>query len=482
MKFLQNTKAQYTLSFMLGLTLVFGFSPFNLWPLGLVLPALLFCLVENKTPKQAFALGFLFGTGEFGFGISWIYVSLAHYGNGIFLAGLITLAFILILALFPALQMALIQQPYFTKRTRPIRLLFIYPALWLIFELLRSTLFTGFPWLLLGYTQTFTPLAGFAKVFSVFGVSFITVLLSGLLLLIWPKSRKKLLYSKIPVRQAFYSMLIALIFIIGGILRNHQFTHPVGNPIQVALIQGNISEDEKWQPDAIGKILTAYANLIGPNLNHGLIILPENAFPIFPEQILNFINVLDENARLFKSAVVFGIPVDDPATGRYFNGAIALGDANGMYLKQHLVPLGEYLPYSGITAPLFSALNIPMSDFSKGSNRQPPMLIHGLPVRIFICYESAYPFLFRQAKDSAYIITLTDDAWFGHSLGPYQHEEIEVMRAIETGRPILRSTNTGITSIIDQNGKIIAKAPMFQVFTLTGQIQAVTGETPWLRM
>jgi len=512
---LKNLKINWhiSLAFVFGVILVFGFSPFRIWPLGLIVPAALFLLFYRKSPKQAFWIGFAFGMGEFGFGTSWVYVSLAHYGNGVVLAALITLLFTLLLALFPALQCWLTQKlfslDYFAQNTskrggmerRPSDMrnemsmmevlhdlpkvrcsyrinkwqcLLVYPLLWLGFELIRSTLFTGFPWLLLGYTQTFSWLAGYAKLGSVFLVSWVTVFLSILILLCF----KEKLWGKI------ISLFFIVAIVVGGwALRQHQFTHPLTEkPVQVALVQGNISENEKWQPGALPEILKTYADLTGPVLNTSLIVWPENSIPALPQDVMGFIDSLDNSTKALGSAVVFGIPIENTINKTYFNGALAMGDAKGMYLKQHLVPFGEYLPLPELFGPVFNLFHIPMSNFSPGPDHPYPLHIHGLSVRVFICYESAYPFLFRQAADAAYVITMSDDAWFGRSLGPYQHEEMEVMRAIETGRPILRATNTGVTSIIDQNGRVLKKAPMFTAFVLKGSIEPVTGETPWLRM
>ncbi len=466
MKYLNNG---YFFSFVLGLLLVLAFSPFNIWILGLIIPGLLFLLIQQQKPRHAFWSGFCFGLGEFGFGTSWIIVSLIHYGNGIFMAGVVTLLFTLILALFPAIQLWVLQR-FFAKQHRAVKLFIVYPLLWGAFELLRGWIFTGFPWLLIGYTQTFTALAGFAKLGSVFLVSYLTVLISGL---IFYSIKRKILLR---------ILIIILFFVVGNQLRHHEYTHPIGSPLQVALVQGDISENLKWQTGSVPKILDIYATLTGPILKTPLIIWPENAITDVPQHVLNFIGALDDNATLFKSAIVFGIPLYDPYNALYYNGAMVVGDGQGVYLKQHLIPFGEYLPYPKVFEPLFSSFDIPMSSFSKGPTPQSPLTIHGLPVRMFICYESAYPFLFRQARDSAYIITLSDDAWFGDSLGPYQHEEMEVMRAIEVGRPILRVTNTGITSIINENGVVLARAPMFEQYVLKGEIQPVTGETPWLRM
>lgn len=484
---MKRFKHPYLFAFLAGLMMVLGFSPFNIWPIGFLIPALLFLLQEKtlKThatslvaahPSKAFLIGLAFGCGIFGAGTSWIYVSLSRYGGGPFLALLCTLAFVLILALFPALQFYLMAR-CFSRYTRTLKLLVIYPSLWLLFEFLRSTIFTGFPWLLLGYTQTFTLLAGFAKIGSVFLISWLSVFVGGLLLLIFSPPKQVKNHLKI-----IYCCGLLGLFTGGYILRQHQFTRPLGKPLQVALVQGNIPDTAKWSTSSLQQIMRTYANLTTPVLNTALIVWPENSIPEFPQNIMRFIAALDQDTHLFKSALVFGLPIENPVNQHYFNGALALGDANGMYLKQHLVPFGEYLPFANWLQHFYDYFNIPMSSFSAGPANHIPMQIHGLPVSVFICYESAYPLLFRQASQAAYIITLTDDGWFGHSLGIYQHEEMEAMRAIETGRPILRATNTGITSIIDQNGHIIARAPAFQEYVLQGKIQPITGKTPWLRI
>ena len=461
-------------SFIAGALLVLGFSPFNLWIFGFVCAAAFLLLYQNRTPRQAFLIGLCFGLGLFGFGASWIFVSIDTYGNtNTLVAALITALFVLILSLFPAFQ------AWITKRFFKVpfctEALLVFPSLWTLSELIRGSLFTGFPWLLLGYTQTFTFLSGYAKCFSVFGLSWIVAFLSGLLILIFHSLRQKKYTSRLLVALILFGLIVG-----GGAILHHQkFVKAVPGPaLKVALVQGDIPQIIKWSPQALQDITLIYSKLTGPILDTPLIVWPENAIPDFPENIMSFIDALDNATASFKSAIVFGLPIDNPNDHEYYNGALALGDANGMYLKQHLVPFGEYVPW-GLQS-FYNFMNIPMSNFTAGPSQVIPMQIHGLPVSVFICYESAYPMEIRHVAHSDYIITLSDDSWFGRSLGPYQHQEIAAMRAIETGRPILRDTNSGITSIINSQGQVIAIAPMFVATVLKGEITPVTGTTPWL--
>jgi apolipoprotein N-acyltransferase len=460
-------------SFIAGALLVLGFSPFNLWIMGFVSAALFLNLYHNRSAKHASLIGFCFGLGLFGCGASWIFVSIDTYGNtNAFVATLITGLFIVILALFPALQAGLAKR--FFKVPFCIEALVVFPSLWTAAELIRGSLFTGFPWLLLGYTQTFTFLSGYAKCFSVFGLSWIVAFLSGLILLLIHLMQQKKLAT------ALVTALMIMLTLIGGAILHHQkFVKAVPGPeLKVALVQGDIPQIIKWSPQALQQITLIYSKLTGPVLNTPLIVWPENAIPDFPENIMPFINAIDNTTASLKSAIVFGLPIDNPVNHQYYNGALALGDADGMYLKQHLVPFGEYVPL-GLQS-FYNFMNIPMSNFTAGPSSVIPMQIHGLPVSIFICYESAYPMELREAAHSDYIITLSDDSWFGHSLGPYQHQQIDAMRAIETGRPILRATNSGVTSMIDSQGHILVAAPLFIPTVLMGAITPVTGMTPWL--
>lgn len=470
-------KYSLSINFILGALLVLAFAPVSYWPLGIIIPGLLAYLWQNNPPisaKKSLARGFAFGAGFFGFGVSWIYISIATYGNtNIIVACLVTVLFIAILALFPALQAYSYQRLF--KNYPLLNALLIFPSTWVISELVRGSLFTGFPWLYIGYTQTFTPLAGLAKLFGVYGVSWLCVFL-GAAIFVLLNTRKLSLCIL---------LVLSMIFAVGiswG-LKYHRFTQPVGAPLRVLLVQGNISQPEKWDPRNVNKIINTYMELTAHQFDTPLIIWPENAITNFPQKVAPMLTQLNQTTSQLNSAIVFGIPLINPVDGAVYNGALALGNAQGMYLKRHLVPFGEYVPLAKMFGSVFQILNIPMSYFSKGPDEQYPFIIHGLAVTMFICYESAYPLEVRSYfNNAAYLITLTDDSWFGHSFAASQQEEIEAMRAIETERPILRATNDGITSIIDSNGVIIAKAPSYIATSLKGSIQPVSGLTPWLGM
>lgn len=467
-------KIRLLLSFLFGAALVFAFSPFDNWLLGLLCPAGFVLLYQNQTPKRGFLIGFLFGLGLFGCGISWIFISIATYGNTSLLISIgITCLFIVILSFFPAFQVYLALR--FFKPSPWIQAFLVFPGLWTLSELLRGSLLSGFPWLLLGYTQTFSPLSGLAKCLSVFGVSWFTAFLAGNLAYIAYGIVHKMKVWR--VIMCFSIMLMMMLF--SGFLRQHSFTHPVGLPLRVALVQGNISQSIKWSPTALDDIIHTYTDLTQSVFSSAqLIVWPENALPTFPENSMLLLKKWDQEALLKGKALVLGLPIDDPKTQVYFNGALGLGEAKGTYLKRHLVPFGEYVPW-GISTML-NFLHIPMSHFSSGPEQALPLMIDSLPVMIFICYESAYPLEVRHINQAAYLITLSDDSWFGHSLGAAQHQEIEVMRSIETGRPILRATNTGITSVIDDQSHIVKTARSFIPFVLQSSIQPVVGYTPWL--
>lgn len=472
---LRASSYAYGVSFLAGALLVLGFSPFDFFLMSLLGPALFFALTVRQPAWRAWKLGFCFGLGLFGFGVSWVYVSIARYGNtNILVAGLMTLAFVMTLALFPAFQAYCAKR--FFRSHLTLQALFVFPGLFVVSEGLRSTILTGFPWLLLGYAQTFHALSGYAKCFSVYGVTWVTACASGLLVLLANE-----IVSKPKTRLPLYAgSLLFLALLAGGVLlKQAVWTTRIRPSFRVALVQGNIPQSTKWSPAALNSTLLTYAKLTGPILDTPVIVWPENAIPDFPENVMPFLNEMDQSTALFKSAIVFGIPIDNPTNQTYFNGALALGDANGMYLKRHLVPFGEYVPF-GLHF-LYALLRLPMSNFTAGPMHQEPFLVQGLPVSVLICYESAYPLLVRNLNNAAYIITLSDDTWFGDSLGPYQHEEIEAMRAIETERFILRDTNSGVTSIIGPMGDVVASLPLFQAGVLQGRIHPVLGETPWQR-
>lgn len=461
------------LSFIVGALMVLAFAPFSFWPFAISSPTALCFILNRSTPKRAALRGFLFGLGLFGFGVSWVYVSIHDYGGvSLPLAILITLLFV------AGLSLCMLMKSYCYRvlfsRHNAARSALAFAGMWVLFELFRSWVFGGFPWLLLGYGVSNTPLVYFAPLFSIFGISLVTATIAGLL--------NVAIDHKCIGQRSWPIAIIILLFLTGFALKSVNWTTPIGKTLTVSLVQGNIPVDTKWDPSSQVKNLETYFKLSKHKLGRDIIVWPENAVPIFKSQATPFIKLLNEDADAKHSSILFGLPIDDLKTDQYFNGAMVVGNGFGTYKKRHLVPFGEYIPLQGLFGGLLQFLDIPMSSFTPGPNRQNLLRMQDARVALFICYETAYPTEVRRTINNAnLLISISDDGWFGDSIGPIQHEQIAQMRALETGRYLLRDTNTGVTSIISPKGEIIAKLPSNQRAVLDGKIHEMRGSTPWMR-
>jgi apolipoprotein N-acyltransferase len=455
----------------LGVLAVFGFAPFYFYPLPLLALAGLFHLwTQAPTARRAALDGFTFGLGFFGAGVSWIYVSLHDFGGMPLAAALAATAlFCAVLALFPALT-GFLQSRW--RGSRAMRLLVLIPALWSLSEWLRGWVFTGFPWLAVGYSQVpVSPLAGFAPILGVYGVSLALAAGAGALALLAERQQR---------RNAL--IILALLAGCGLALKQVPWVVPVGAPLSVSLVQGNIAQDMKWRPEKARATLETYARLSAASQGQ-LIVLPETALPMFLADVPPaYLDQLAQLARQRGGDMVVGIPEEQEA-GQYFNSAFSFGSSpSRVYRKYHLVPFGEYLPLRPVFAWVLNILHIPLSDFSRGAEIQQPMLVAGQYLAVDICYEDVFgEEIIRQLPRATLLANLTNDAWFGHSLGPWQHLQIAQMRALETGRFMLRATNTGVTAIIDQHGRVMRLAPVFTATVLEGSAQGFQGATPYVR-
>ncbi len=466
-------KFQDILALCAGIYLIFAFAPFGIYPVAVICPALLLCSWLNSTPTQAFWRGFLFGLGIFGIGASWVYISIHNFGNAnMLLAGSFTAVFIIALALFIAIQGYL-----FTKIfpiTTPIKLLLGFPCTWVLFEWLRSWVFTGFPWLFLGASQANSPLHGFAPIVGEYGISFAVTLCSSLLVLAiiaWRAKKHLLFIANI--------LAVAIIWIGAAALAPIQWTTPINAPIRVALIQGNTPQQLKWSRDYLETILQHYSKITALNWNNQLIVWPEAAIPMLAQDAQGFLAAMDRAAKQHQTTLVTGIPIQIGFT--YYNAAMALGTGHGIYYKRHLVPFGEYIPLQSWLGKLLGFLNIPMSDFKPGELDQPLLQMPKVNLAIYVCYEIAYADLVLHDLPRAnMLITISDDAWFGESFAAAQHLQIGQIRAQETGRYNLFSSNTGVTAIIDPHGKIIASGPQFVSIVVNGTVRAMAGATPFV--
>lgn len=446
---------------LLGAAGVLAFAPFGLfWLAPLVCLGFFLLLGRAATVRQAFLTGWAYGCGFFLFGVSWIYVSLSVFGGmPSWLAGIATLLFCFTLALFPALAAAAF------KRWRPAarwRQALFFAALLVLADWLRSWVFTGFPWLALGYSQAPpSPLAGFAPLLGVHGLGLL-VAVGGAFLAAW----------RIGVP------LLLLLAAAGFGLQRVAWTEPVGEPVSVALVQGNIPQEMKFRPEHFFRTLFAYQELVAKNPAQ-LTVLPETAVPAFLDQIpLQFLEDMKALAQRQQGDLILGAATGDR---QYWNSAASLGTApSQVYSKTHLVPFGEFIPPG--FAWFMALANIPMSEFSRGPDVQPPFAVAGQRVAVNICYEDAFgEEIIRALPAATLLVNMSNTAWFGHSLAQPQHLQISRLRALETGRPMLRATNTGMTVVVAPDGSIQAELPPFSAGVLRAEVRGYQGMTPYAR-
>lgn len=462
------------LALILGMAMVLGYAPFHLFLLPVVGLATLFGLVVRQASAGRAALvAFCFGLGMFGAGVSWIYISLQAYGGmPVVAAAAATGLFCALLALFPALFGALCW--YARCRALSFHLLTI-PAIWVGAEWLRGVLFTGFPWLAVGYSQVpGSPLSGYAPVAGMYGVSALVATSSAMLLL---------LASSPSGRKAMPIALVLGIWALGAMLQQVAWTSPAAPPFPVALVQGNIAQDRKWRAEEVAPTLQSYLSLVLKS-RAKLIVLPETAIPVLADQLPpTYLAMLTRHALDNHADVILGIVERIHGNGdlRYYNSAVSTGVSPiQVYRKQHLVPFGEYVP------PLFDwvldILHIPLTNMSSGVPSQPARDLAGEKVAINICFEDVFgEEIIRALPEATLLVNLSNIAWFGDSLALPQHLQISQMRALETGRYMLRATNTGATAIIDARGRVVQQAPPHEAHVLTGVAQGFRGTTPYVR-
>jgi apolipoprotein N-acyltransferase len=454
-----------------GALITLSLAPFDLWPAGIASCMLLMHLLRTVTPRQAFWRGWLFGVGLFGSGVSWVYVSIHDHGHtGVALAVFLTAVFCCALALLHAgfawCYARLI-------RELPGGMLVGFPALWVLFEWLRSWLLTGFPWLFLGYGHIDTWISGWAPVIGVYGLSFICAITASCLYLA--------LRSREWITCMTYTVIIATLWLGGSQLKPIEWVARASEtPLTVAIYQPNIPQQNKWDPRSYQPILEQYQRAMEPLYGYDLVIWPESAIPNFYQRARGFLNPITKRARDTETTLITGIPFRPKGSERYFNSIIALGNGARVYHKQRMVPFGEYVPLEKQLRGLIRFFDLPMSNFSAGGANQKPLLAGSYRVAPFICYEVVYPDLVaRNARQADILVTISNDSWFGQSIGPLQHLQMAQMRALENGRYMIRATNNGVSAIIDHRGQIRARTDQFVETTLKSEAQVMLGSTPF---
>lgn len=468
----------YLLAAMLGALLVLSFAPYDVFPLAILAPAGLLALMLNATARRAAYLGFSFGLGMFGFGVYWVYISVHEFGDvPPILAGLVTALLIAILALFPAGACYVTNRYFPNDHSRKLYLAF--PAIWLVSDWIRSWVACGFTWLFLGYSQTNSPLRGYAPILSVYGVTLAVLISSGLIV------SAALHYRKREMKWFKYNLLsLAGIWILGFLLSLIPWTSPKGEPMRVSLVQGNIPQSIKWSRDYLDLSYQRYRELTLPLFGKSkLIVWPEAAIPNTLQNSEEFINEMDARAVDSKTQLILGIPVANPVKNSegYYNAVIALGQHRGFYFKRRLVPYGEYVPFQWLSSRILNFMDVPMSNMIQGDAMQPSFKLNGVRINASICFEITFPeLIYTRDPTVGMLITVTNDAWFGDSIAQPQHLQMGIMRAIELGRPVLFDSNDGITAIIGPTGEIQAQAPQHVIYVLTGDVQPMAGYTPWM--
>ncbi len=473
--FQRQALSRLVAAFAVGAALNLAFAPFAWWPIGLLAPAALFILIRGLPPRRAAWAGAAFGAGLFAFGTYWLYICLHVFGLvPVWLTLLLQMALIAVMATFSAALCYLANR--FWLKPAATRDWLVLPALWVLLEWLRGWLLTGFPWLSLGYSFVDTPLAGWAPLLGVYGVTgaavFVGVAISVVLAPGVATSR----------RLGAVAAIVAL-FATPMFAARHAWTHAVGGPLPIAAVQGAVSQDQKWQIKNREETMARYANLTTQAWGARLIVWPESALPVLADTIPEYLARLRETGRAHHAEFAIGLVNYVTATQQYFNGLLVMSDVgDGWYYKRHLVPFGEYFPVPSFVRSWLRLMSLPYDDISAGSARQPILSAAGQKLGLTVCYEDAFGSeQLGILRDATLLINVTNNAWFGDSTAPHQHLQISRMRALEAGRYLLRATNDGITAAIDPRGHVIARLPQFKEAVLRADMQPMAGLTPYAR-
>lgn len=485
-KFTQHLVGQLIIALTLGAIQVFAFSPFEQW--WTLYPSFigLFLLLQQvyKSTQKFFLISFAFNLSMFIATIHWVYVSMDLFGG---MPTIISMLLIVLLcaylALFPTLALWVALRLNFITNTQ--RYLLVLPVFWLLMDWFRGWFLTGFPWGYLGYSHADTPLVGFAPLLGVQGMTLAILLICASLTLIIQKQRIIL-----------NTLLITTLIVSGYLLQKVRYTE-LQPAIKVALVQGNIDQNEKWETDQLYPSLFKYLDLseAGDNSDreNELIIWPESAIAALEINMQSFLQPLSEELEMKGKTLMTGIIEYDLKKDEYRNAIIMLGKlpvgegysrtSPNRYRKHQLLPIGEFVPFEDFLRPIAPYFNLPMSSFHRGDEVQENIKSGLTTFAPALCYEVAFPELLRKNvhNDTGMLLTLSNDAWFGGSIGPDQHLEIARMRAIELARPILRSTNNGVTAIYDDQGNELGRLPSNKEGVLRNEVQPAFGLTPYQR-
>ncbi|WP_353651699.1 apolipoprotein N-acyltransferase [Pseudoalteromonas sp. NBT06-2] len=472
--------------------MTFSYAPYNLWPLAFIcIATILFNIKPNETAKVKTSViqGFLFGLGWFGAGISWVHVAIADFGGLPLVVSLILMLFLCAyLAIYPALAFGLSTKLYQKKRNNKSLTVgnsYLWFAcllpLFIIMEALRATMLTGFPWLSLGYILTDSPLNTLTPIIGEFGLSIIVLVISFCLFILIDKKHWQAL--------AATSCILLILYSTAPYINKLKHTE---HEVKVLLVQGNIQQSLKWDPDQAWPTMKKYQDLTRKNWDVDLVVWPEAAIPEIETYAYRFLSGLDSAAAFNNAALITGIVDYQRGTKAVFNNLIVVGkkEANSTtgqyeylhtnrYTKHKLLPIGEFVPFEDFLRPLAPLFNLAMSSFTPGEPIQKNLLANGLHVLPANCFEIVFSNYLRnnQKENTDVLLTVSNDAWFGDSHGPHQHMQIARMRSQELGLPLLRVTNNGITAVYDPLNHQQESSQQFETNVLKTQFNTISGST-----
>lgn len=456
-----------------GAAIPLSFAPVNLWFLGIVSLTILALLLHQQTLKTILWRSWFFAAGMYATGISWIYISISGFGGAP-----VPLALILV-GVFVCLMAAMFCLPFYIFgrwfSRHPLALVIAFPATWLLTEWLRTWLFTGFPWLFIGYGHLHTWLAGWAPLTGVMGLSLICALTAGVIAQGFLAPQKS--------RTVFIAATGTILFwAMGFALTKVEWTQVSPEPISLAMVQPNIAQDEKWQEESEEPTLDLLRTQSEPLWGNDIIIWPEAAVTLMYSEALPFLKEMNRKAADNNTGLITGIIFDDRAKDVYYNSIATLGDAIGIYHKRRLVPFGEYVPLGEWLRGLMGFFNLPTSIINLGPDNQRGLKSGDVFISPSICYEIAYPDLVaKSAIGSQLLMSVSNLGWFGDSLGRHQFMEMAQMRALETQHYFAYSTNNGPSAVFDRKGNIQAHTQAFKRSTLSAEVYASNGSTPFMR-
>jgi apolipoprotein N-acyltransferase len=455
-----------------GILLPLAFAPFDLFWLAPFSVAALFLLWEEQLPQESAIIGIFYGVGVYTLGTYWLFISLRQLGGApIPIVIMLMSALVIAMSFYMALTGVLITK--LAPKSDAARWLLVMPAIWVIVEWLRGWFLTGFPWLSLGYSQVDTTLGAWAPLLGVHGVSWVCSLVAGLIVCILRGS----------LRLSFFAIgALLAILSVSMLLQGVRWTIPRPESLNVSLVQAAIPQELKWSREYREPTLDFYRETTLSLQDQDLVIWPEAAIPALPFEVNHFLNDMNIAMREKDIQLFSGILTFESKHGEFKNTLMGIGTYTGEYHKRHLVPFGEYFPVPGFIEDWLRLMNLPSEDITAGEDIQELLMVKGIPIAPTICYEVAFGaeqlgFL----PDAELLLNVSNDTWFGDSIAPHQHLQMARMRSMETGRPMLRATNTGITAIISADGEITDQIPQFLPGVLSSRVQPHAGRTPYIR-